>query len=74
MQGLKYIKAPDMPPKYVAHVSSDFHYDTFKRTFPTIQEAIDYMYDLYGAEFGVTINVYPGWYYGQIHSYPGFFI
>ena len=63
-----------MPPKYVAHVSSDFHYDTFKRTFPTIQEAIDYMYDLYGAEFGVTINVYPGWYYGQIHSYPGFFI
>lgn len=74
MKGLDYIKAPDMPPEYVAYVSPNFHYDSYKQTFPTIQEAIDYMYGRYGWVFGMTINVYPGTYNEQIHSFPIFFI
>ena len=71
---LDYIKAPDAPPEYVAEVSPSFHYNSFKRQFPTIQEAIDFMHGKYGAHTGVIINVHSGYYTEQIHSYPGYFI
>lgn len=74
MQGLDYIKAPDIPAENTAYVSPSFHYDTTKRTFPTIQEAFDYMYDTFGFVFGTTIFVYPGTYTEQIHTFAGYFI
>lgn len=61
-------------PQYIAYVSATFTNDTEARKFNTIQAAIDHMYTTYGALFGVTINVYPGTYTEQIHSYTGFFI
>ena len=58
----------------VYEVSPNFDDNPTGHKFSTIQGAIDQAYADHSAVFGVTINVHPGTYTGQIHSYPGFFI